>query len=79
MTETLQSPLTEVPKDSLAELFQKDPLTLTKADIGIICDELRKQRDKWQKDEVIKANKPAKAKVTMSAKEMDDLLAGLGE
>lgn len=67
------SPLTEVNKEALAELFQKDPFLLTKDDIKVICQELRKARERWMKDDFVKTSEK-KTKVTMSAKEMEDLL-----
>lgn len=69
------SPLTEPDKNSLATLFARDPLKLTREDVQSICVELRKQREKWMLDEVKKANKPKKA--ALSAGEMDDLLNSL--
>ena len=70
-----QSPLNEVDKDSLAELFAKDPLELTQSDVTRICVELRAQRAKWQQDDRAKSSGKGKtAKVALSKAEMDDLL-----
>lgn len=56
------SPLTEVPQESLSELFQRDPLKLTKTDLERICKELRAQRAQWQIEDAAKQAKPKKAK-----------------
>jgi len=62
----------EVEKNSLSELFQRDPLSLNDTDIERVCKELRGQRDRWMQDEVKAKNKPKK--IELSKGEMDDLL-----
>ena len=80
---TMQSPLMEVPKDSLSELFARDPLSLTKADITTIVAELRAQRAKWVQADAIKQTKPKaekKAKPSLDPSlqaDIEDLLANL--
>lgn len=66
------SPLKEVEKESLAELFARDPLQLTKTDVESICKELRARRSQWQQDEQRTRNKDKK--VALSQSEMDELL-----
>jgi len=62
----------EVEKNSLAELFKRDPLELTDSQVETICKELRAQRAKWQLDEVKAKNKPKKPELSQG--QMDDLL-----
>lgn len=69
------SPLKEAEKGSLAELFQRDPLSLTNDDVEAICKELRARRQAWALDE--SKGKEKKEKVTLSKGEMDDLLNSL--
>lgn len=42
------SPLLEAQAESLQELFDKDPLSLTDSDVEKIVTELRAQRGRWQ-------------------------------
>jgi hypothetical protein len=42
-----ESPLATARPDSLAELFERDPLNLTDGDIERIVQELRSAREKW--------------------------------
>ena len=71
---TLNSPLTEVPKESLAELFKRDPLKLSDQDVERICVELRKQRAQWAVEEVAKAAKPKKAKAAALPADLSSIL-----
>lgn len=72
------SPLTEASKTSLNELFQRDPLKLTKDDIKTICQTLRTQRHQWMLEEKTKTPRGAKKKTApLTDSQMDDLLADL--
>lgn len=77
MSENLQSPLNEVEKNSLAELFARDPEKLTKEDLGAICVELRAQRAKWQVEDTNKQRGVKTPKATLSQAEMDSILDNL--
>jgi protein tyrosine phosphatase len=44
----MQSPLAEANPESLQEIFDKDPLSLTDDNIEQVVQELRAQRDKWE-------------------------------
>ena len=46
-----QSPLSEADPKSLDELFNEDPLDLTKTDLATLVAALRSNRDKWAKEE----------------------------
>lgn len=67
------SPLNEVEKDSLAVLFQRDPLSLTKEDVERICKELRSKRLQWAEDDKKAANK-REAKKQLPQIDIDDIL-----
>lgn len=56
------SPLTQVAADSLSELFNKSPETLTEAEEMRIILALREERKRW--NEAPKPVKEAKKKVT---------------
>lgn len=75
MSENLSSPLTEVEKESLSDLFAKDPLKLDRKDIDRICAELRAQRAKWASEDHEKPKK--KEKATLTEGQMNDLLDGI--
>jgi hypothetical protein len=47
LTDLPVSPLVTASPESLAELFERDPLTLTDGDIERIVTELRSAREKW--------------------------------
>jgi len=47
MSDLPTSPLAQAKPESLAELFERDPLTLTDPDIERIVQELRSARDRW--------------------------------
>ena len=57
--ETGGSPLLEAPATSLDELFARDPLDLSDADLAAIVTELRRQRVRWKQAEA--EGKPARA------------------
>jgi hypothetical protein len=44
-------PLTEASGDTIADLFARDPLDLTDAEVDRIIDELRKKRVEWFEEE----------------------------
>ena len=67
------SPLTEVNKNSLADLFAKDPCKLTKEDVTEICRELRAKRNQWATEDA----KPKRKKESINQGDMNDLLNNL--
>ena len=71
------SPLKEVEKGSLAELFQRDPLKLSSNDVQRICQELRSKRSQWALDEAKNRVKKEAKKESLSQIDMDDLLNSL--
>lgn len=75
-TSPLTSPLQEVSKDSLSELFARDPLELSDQDISRIVVELRAQRSKFIIKEAAAKAKPKKPKIDTA--ELDSLFADLG-
>lgn len=70
------SPLNEVDKNSLAELFAMDPLKLSKEDVEKICVKLREKRKEWALSEA-KTKHKAEAKKNLPQIDMDDILNGL--
>lgn len=66
LPEPPQSPLEEATSDSLDELFSRDPLGYSKADIETIIAEQRAQRARWMQVESAggKRMPGAKAKTT---------------
>lgn len=44
----MSNPIAEASPASLDALFSADPLGLTKEELGTICAELRRQREKWE-------------------------------
>ena len=72
-----QTPLKEADPKSLEDLFDKDPLNLTDADITKIVAELRLNRAAWAAEEAVKATKPKRAakapKASASKLSLDDL------
>ena len=63
------SPLLEASPDSLQEIFDRDPLSLTLADAEQICKELRAQRERWEK-----AQKASRSKAqVIAAADLKDL------
>jgi hypothetical protein len=74
----MTNPITEADPNSLAELFSRDPLSLSDADIDKIVAEYRKQREIWQlADNQGKPapRKPAAPKIKQST---EDALKELG-
>lgn len=53
---------------ALDELFSRDPINLTDDDVETIVTELRRARDKWNLEEIAKANKPKAASKAPKAK-----------
>lgn len=57
------NPLKEASPESISELFDKDPLKLTKQNLTTIVERLRADRLQWKKDDQAKRmNKGAKKK-----------------
>lgn len=77
----IASPLLEVEKESLSELFQRDPLELSEQDLRKIVETLRGQRKLWLQAEATpkapRGKKAASTKPSLSAAELDDLLDGI--
>lgn len=75
------SPLEEVEKESLSELFNRDPEKLSDQDLLKIVTALRSQRKQWQLTEAAKTPRGSKAKASakpsLSASELDALLDGI--
>lgn len=65
-----ESPLSEASAESLQELFDRDPLTLTDHNIERIVAELRAQRDRWQ---IAERKGRAKAQPAPSAISLEDI------
>ena len=73
-TPSAVNPLEEVPPTSLNELFDRDPLSLTKSDISQIVEAFRSQRGQWAREELQgKGEKKGKTKITDSQIKLDDL------
>jgi hypothetical protein len=70
---TSNSPLSEAATDSLNELMERDPLELTKQDIGLIVSSLRRQRVAWEQEETTaksKGKRPSAAAAKAAAKQL---------
>lgn len=75
--QTLTSPLQEVEKESLAELFARDPESLSDSDLERIVSELRTKRSLWLQTEEAGKRKKAEPKAkpkTLSKEELNSLL-----
>lgn len=77
-SEATPSPLSEVKEDSLNDLFMKDPLNLSEADIERVVTELRRKREQWQAAEASGAKRAPKAIAAPKVKpdvalDLDDL------
>jgi len=66
------SPLREA-KPSMAEIFQRDPLQLTRQDRDAIVAVLRQRRVEFQREEVASKNKPKRTRAP-DGLSLDDLL-----
>ena len=81
MSLELTSPLMEVGKESLSELFQRDPLDLSEQDLKKIVETLRGQRKLWQQTQdapkAPRAKRDVGTKPSLSSAEMDALLDGI--
>ena len=76
-SQTLTSPLQEVEKESLSELFARDPESLSEADLDRIVSELRSKRMLWLQTEEAGKKKKAEPKAkpkTLSKEELNSLL-----
>lgn len=62
------SPLAQAKPESLAELFERDPLTLNDGDIERIVTELRSARERWIIQE--KKGKKVAASGTLSLQDL---------
>lgn len=74
------SPLSGTNPDSISELFARDPLEWTEADMVRMVEHLRKQRKDYEANPEAKAAKPKKASVKADLshiKSGTDLLATL--
>ena len=71
------SPLAQANPNALAELFSRDPLSLTDQDIDSMVALLRQQRTHWAETEIAKANKEKKPKKSPTATPSGDLSAVL--
>lgn len=72
------SPLTEANPFSIQDLFNKEPESLTDAEITAMVSELRKQRGTWLIAEDAKAAKAKKEKgIPLNKDEFNDLLKDL--
>lgn len=75
---TISSPLTEVDPAAIAELFNRDPETLTDTEVNTLIAEYRKRRSEWLIVEEKTKAKPKGAKgIPVSSAEIEDLLKGL--
>ena len=77
-----ESVLNEAVPESLSDLFDKDPLSLTDSNIARIVAELRLQRSRWATSEEAKkaAPRPSKAAPKIKAQanlSIDDLFGSL--
>lgn len=68
MTDT---PLSQVSPDSLSDLFNKSPDTLTDADLDQIIAALRAERARWNLSEAKKKMEKATAKSNLSLQDLD--------
>jgi hypothetical protein len=57
---------TEVSPDALGKLFNADPEELSNTDLQIICEELRRQRNKFELTEAASAMKQRTPRATKS-------------
>lgn len=72
MSDIQENPLAEANPESLSDLFEKDPLLLTDADIERIVSELRSARANWlQKEKVTKGNPKRAAPSNLSLADLD--------
>lgn len=67
------SPLAEANPDSLQELFDRDPLELTDADVERIVTELRDQRSRWVKAEAKGKKQAAPKSLSLADLDLSDL------
>ena len=62
MTDAQENALADATGESLAALFDKDPLELSDKDIERMVDEMRKHRTKWMQEEQQAKSKGKKKK-----------------
>jgi hypothetical protein len=67
------NPLREASPESLNELFERDPLSLTDSDVESIVQQLRVARSKWAEEEAQKQRSGKKSKPADPNMTLDDL------
>jgi hypothetical protein len=72
-SETAPNPLREASPESLNELFERDPLSLTDSDVESIVAQLRVARSKWAEEEAQKQRSGKKSKPADPNMTLDDL------
>jgi hypothetical protein len=68
-----QNPLREASPESLNELFERDPLSLSDSDVESIVQQLRVARSKWAEEEAQKKSAGKKSKPADANLSLDDL------
>jgi hypothetical protein len=63
----------DLPQTDLAELFSRDPLKLTKADVGVIVERLRASRKQFNEGVKGAGKVPNAAKAAQAALDLKEL------